>query len=111
VRPDRQGRAAIAVVCTDRAQHAETTLGDLTWSSGLLRANVGFVYDARADRRKDECVWLDHLDPHSPEYRVHLRCPRCKREIQWTYDTAVRVRDAIPEASPGVSHLDISGLP
>jgi hypothetical protein len=94
----------VAVVCTDGGQHAWTVLGDLGVYHGLLRANAGQVYGETANRRKAECVWLD--DVRRPEYRVHVRCPRCRRHVQWRGE---RARDIVQRlAAAGVSQLDIS---
>ena len=100
---------SIAVSCTDRGQHPWISLGDLTWDSGLLRANTGYSYGTVADRRKAELVWLDHLDPLSPEYRVHMKCPRCQRHVEWSHVTLVKVRDALLAAD--TPRVDISRLP
>lgn len=98
---------SVSFCCTDDGQHAWTMLGDLTISSGLLRANVGAVYGEHADRRKAECVWLD--DIRRPDYRVHIRCPRCRRHIEWRGEVA---RALLTELySAGESRVDISHLP
>jgi hypothetical protein len=97
--------ASLALCCTDRGQHPWTLLGDLTISDGgLLRANVGAVYGVTAERRKDECVWLD--DIRRPSYRAHARCPRCRRHIQWRGEHARKIVESSTAA--GRTQFDIS---
>lgn len=98
----------LAVVCTDKGQHPWIQLGDLTAQPNgeMVRANHGNAYGVQAGRRKDECVWLDQLDPGRAEYRVHMRCPRCRRHLQWGDD---RVLEYLPQLhAAGLSQLDIS---
>lgn len=99
----------IAITCTDKGQHPWIALGDLTLDDGMLRANIGATYGALAETRKDQCVWLDHLDPERAEYRVHLRCPRCQRHPQWTHANAVDRLTRLHAA--GLSQLDVSLMP
>ena len=103
-------RIKLSVVCTDKGQHPGTSLGDLTAdpNGGMVRANFGFTYAELATRRKGECVWLDQLVRGRPEYRVHMRCPRCRRHVQWGHD---RVVEYLPQLNAaGLVQLDISHM-
>lgn len=94
----------LTVVCTDRGQHAETILGDLTRPHGLLRANAGGV-----GYRTEVAASLVIDDVRRPDYRVQIRCPRCRRHIQWRGERATEIMQALESA--GVSRLDVSQLP
>jgi len=102
----------LTVLCTDKGQHPSILLGVLTAqpNGGMVRANlVAPLGVAIAERRKDECVWLDHLDPDRAEYRVHMRCPRCRRHVQWSDD---RVLEVLPQLhAAGLQHIDVSIIP
>lgn len=99
----------IAVACTDRGQHPWTQLGDLNTTDGLVRANTATVGAQHATQRRPECVWLDHLDTTRPECRVHVRCPRCRRHVQWRDERAREIISTLDAAGRNV--LDISRLP
>ena len=108
----------LEIFCTDRRQHPETNLGNLTFTQyshnrgswqAPLNLNQAVEYGRIAERRKSECVWIDHLDPGSKEYRVHMRCPRCQRHVQWT---DARAQKLVPElARRGRMRLDLSIMP
>lgn len=129
-------RTTIAIVCTDKGQHPSITLGDLIivqggQFDGLLRANQEHGFDIAGKRnygphahgRRGECVWLDDV-PVAPntEARVHMRCPRCKRHVQWRYETAVDRLERLarltgtngsptPSGAARFVQLDLSALP
>ena len=104
-------RINLGVFCTDKGQHPWTLLGDLTAAldGGMVRANMGAVYGVVADRRKDECVWLDHLEQGKAEYRVHMRCPRCGRHVEWKHDRVVEVLTQFHAAA--LERFDLSSMP
>lgn len=93
------------VYCTDRGQHSRTPLGDLALIGDTIEVNAAPIYRLTiAERRRSECVWVDDYD------KVHLRCPRCRREVQWSHD---RARKAIAglwkdNHDGGVARLDLS---
>lgn len=104
-------RIELVIFCTDKGQHPWTKLGDLTagLDGGMVRANQGFADAGVAERRKDRCVWLDHLDKGKAEYRVHMRCPRCRRHVEWKHGKVVEVLTQFRAA--GLSRFDLSSMP
>lgn len=101
----------VTVICTDRGQHGLTQLGDLTrLPDGTWAANVSHDYGPIADRQVDSCVWLNGSgDQDDPMFRVHLRCPRCRRHEQWAGSRARERLDLLQAA--GVKQLDVSLIP
>jgi hypothetical protein len=94
--------SALAVACTDEGQHEWAQLGDLVLEGQKIWVNCGFTQAAIAERRKHECVWIDD------HRKVHMACPRCRREIQRTEHKMGAAMQAMVEA--GVNVLDISLL-
>jgi len=97
-------RIAIAIVCTDKGQHPETALGDLSIYDGSVYANEVVVHREIADRQKSECVWIDLTD--AAPFRVNMRCPRCRRHLEWSYPESVGHITRLHEH--GVNQLDMS---
>lgn len=97
---------SLTIWCSDQGQHPITLLGDLTWSHGMLRANVGAAYSSIADIKKSDAVWLDWIDRTAARYRVNVRCNRCRRHVQWNEDTVDRVKDNLRVLA--ATRLDIS---
>ena len=99
---------ALTIVCTDRGQHSTTLLGELNLG-GMLRANGTHLSPREAERRKDECVWLEHVDEDRPDYQVNMRCPRCGRHVEWRSARAIDLIGKLAAAS--VSRIDLSAIP
>ncbi len=93
----------LGLICTDRGQHSRCVLGDLVGRAERIDVNRGFAMGDLAGRRKHECVRLDD------ERRVHIRCPRCSRNPQWTAEHARDVLDRLTEA--GFVEFDVSYEP
>jgi hypothetical protein len=94
------------IVCTDRGRHPVSLLGQLDLVDGLLRAAERLSMPRQHD---GPCLWLDHPDPQRPDTRVQIRCPRCRRHIEWRHETATKVITRLHEA--GMDRIDVSHLP
>lgn len=97
------GRNGVGIVCADRGQHDEISLGGLSIIGEHVYANNGFRLTNAAERLKHKSVYTD------ARQRVHLACPRCRRHIEWTNEKAVGILRRLEAA--GIETLDIASIP
>lgn len=109
----------IRLICTDKGTHPSREIGVLTrhsdddddvvaptdklsWRSNAWR-------NGRASARVKDRLSHEGKGVIFDDVTWRLRCPTCRREIQWRLGRAIEIVDTLVDS--GVSLLDVSRLP